>query len=128
VLRGRVIPTFYEHDEQGRVVRSWQQPEWTAEDRALMLGRQTYEKSLCGRCGHPKERAWHPDNEGWFEVTEVIECHACTALAAHGHDHMSSPAQPVEYLVVSDTRDYVEKPLPPIVRPGVSDEAIGGAE
>lgn len=31
-------------------------------------------------CGHPKETAWHPDNEGWFEVVEEITCHGCTAL------------------------------------------------
>lgn len=120
------MPTFYEYDERGRMVRSWTASEWTTEDRALMLARQSYKASLCPNCGHPKDRAWHPDNEGWFEVTEVIECHGCTALKTYGHDHSGEPVAPVEFVTVSDTRDYETKPLPPIVRVA-GPEAIGGA-
>ena len=105
--------TFYDYDEQGRVSRSWTQSEWTAEDRVLMLARQEYLRTLCPRCGHPKDRAWHPDNDGWFEVTDSMTCHACTALANHDHEG-PGVAPPVQFHVLSDTRDYDAKPLPPI--------------
>lgn len=101
--------TTYEYDDAGRMVRSWQQSEWTEEDRALMLARDVHLKSLC-RCGHQKEQAWHPGNEGWYEVTAVYECHACTALARHE----DSDAAPVRYLGLTDTRDYEKNPLSPM--------------
>lgn len=93
-----------------------------------MLARDMHKKSLCPRCGHPKETAWHPDNEGWFEVTAEFECHACTALARQEN----GDAPPVEFLGVSDTRDYEKDPLPPMpvgprMDPAELDDAIGGA-
>lgn len=127
MLRGRRLVTFYEYDDQGRVARSWTESEWTVEDRALMLARQMYLGTIHERCGHPKDRAFHPDNEGYFEVTDTFVCHACTAMDNHGHDYAHGPAKDYELMVVSDTRDYEKSPLPPIVRPGVSDEAMGGA-
>lgn len=93
-----------------------------------MLARQLYRSRFHERCGHPKDRAFHPDNDGWFEVTDVITCWACTAMDNHGHDYVAGPARPFELLVVADTRDYETQPLPPIVRPDVTDEAMGGAE
>jgi hypothetical protein len=94
-----------------------------------MLARAQYQADLCPRCGHPKGTAWHPDNDGWFEVTGSFECHACTALSRE-----SDPsAEPVVFHAVSDTRDYVANPLPPFptgpaLTPDELADAMGGAE
>ena len=54
-------------------------PEWTDEDRALLLALDAYEATLCpGGCGQPREIAWHSHMEGFYEPTRWI-CHACTA-------------------------------------------------
>lgn len=128
MLRGRLIPTFYEYDDAGRMVRSWTGAEWTAEDRALMLGYQLYESRIHHRCGQEKAKAFHPDNDGEYEVhdDDVLVCWACTAMDNYGRDPNAKPNR-YELLVVRDLRDYEANPLPPLVVPGVSDEAMGGA-
>jgi hypothetical protein len=83
---------------------------WTVEDRALMLGWRMYLASLHEPCGHPKETAFHPDNEGWFEPSGWITCWACTAGKEPDKDGRVTP---VRFPVVVDTRDYERKPLPP---------------
>lgn len=120
--------TTYEYDDAGRLLRSWAQSEWTEEDRALMLARDTYRSSLCPGCGQPKDHAWHPDNDGWYEVTVTFECHACTALAREANPG----AEPVEFHAVTDTRDYAKNPLPPLptgprLTPDELVDALGGA-
>lgn len=94
-----------------------------------MLARDAYKATLCPRCGHPKDHAWHPDNEGWYEVTASFECHACTAMAREGNPS----AEPVVFHAVTDTRDYVKSPLPPMpvgprMDPDELADALGGAE
>lgn len=121
--------TTYEHDAQGRVIRAFTASPWTEEDRALMLAREIYLSSLCPRCGQPKDQAWHPDNDGWFEVTATFECHACTALARESN----AEAEPVAFHAVTYTRDEEKNPLPPMpvgprMDPEELAEAIGGAE
>lgn len=121
--------TTYEHDTAGRVIRAFTGSAWTEEDRALLLARDVYLATLCKGCGHPKETAWHPDNEGWFEVTASFECAACTALRREAEPS----APPVEFYAVTDTRDYVKNPLPPMpvgprMDPDELAEALGQAE
>lgn len=54
-------------------------PEWTDDDRALLLALDAYESTLCpGGCGQPRELAWHSHMEGFYDPTRWI-CHACTA-------------------------------------------------
>jgi hypothetical protein len=123
------VLTTYEYDDHGRVVRAYTASAWTEEDRALMLAWDHYRKGLCPRCGHAKESAWHPDSDGWFEVTATYECHACTALAREG----DPAAEPVEFHSVTDTRDYEKNPLPPFpagprMSPQELTETLGGAE
>jgi hypothetical protein len=123
------VLTTYEHDEQGRLLRAFTASAWTEEDRALLLARDAYLATLCSGCGQPKETAWHPDNEGWFEVTQSFECNACTALRRE-----SDPSsEPVTFHAVTDTRDYEKSPLPPLpTGPRMSPEelavAMGGAD
>lgn len=80
MLRGRVISTEYEYDDSGRMVRSFASPAWTSDDRDVMLALVEYEASLCPGCGQPKDHAWHPDMEGWFDEVEFT-CHSCAAIA-----------------------------------------------
>lgn len=100
--------TSYEYDDQGRVLRTVTASPWTAEDRALLLAYEIHLASLCPKCGHPKDTAWHFDNEGEFEVAEQYTCHPCTVMAGQG----DGPTEPVQFLSVRDTRDYSERPLP----------------
>lgn len=108
--RGRPTVTNTILDDQHRVVRTVTASPWTAEDRALMLALKVHKRSLCPGCGHPKSTAWHWDNEGWFEPTRTFTCHACTA--ERGPDQ-EGRTRPVEYVVIEDTRNYDESPLPP---------------
>lgn len=86
---------------------------WSSEDRALILAWRSYKATLCSGCGQPKERAWHPDNDGWFEVEDGPVCHACTAMKAHHHPDPTKPVEPAAFPYVVDTRDYAANPLPP---------------
>jgi hypothetical protein len=54
-------------------------PAYTREDRALLMGLESYEASLC-RCGVPVQVAWHSEMDGYFEADQVV-CHVCTARA-----------------------------------------------
>jgi hypothetical protein len=123
------VLTTYEYDDQGRISRAYTASAWTEEDRALMLARDAYLATLCRGCGQPKDQAWHPDNEGWYEVSASFECHACTALRREGNPS----AEPVVFHAVTDTRDYEKDPLPPMpvgtrLSPDELADAMGGAE
>jgi len=107
-FRGRSSVTTYLYDGQ-RLARTVTASGWTSEDRALMLGWRMYSEGLHA-CGHPKETAFHPDNEGWFDNLGWVTCWACTAGQEPDKDgHIT----PVRLPIVVDTRDYVAKPLPP---------------
>lgn len=94
------------------MVRSVAQSEWTAEDRALMLARAMYRRTLCpGPCGQPKELAWNPHNEGWYQGGAEHECHGCTALQ-NAHQKPGEQLPPVVYLDLDYTRDEAKDPLP----------------
>lgn len=87
---------------------------WTEEDRKLMLAYREYQATLCpGGCGQPRDRAHHPDNDGWFEA-ETTTCYACTARAQAERADSNEPVKPVELTSVVDVRDYEKKPLPPM--------------
>lgn len=111
-LRGRHTRTTYVYDDQGRIAATYTRSPWTTEDRLLLLAYASFKQTLCPGCGQPKKTAWHPDNEGFFEVVEEIVCHACTAIENHGVEPEHHTTRP--HLVVQDTRDYTERPLPPL--------------
>ncbi len=77
-----------------------------------MLAWVEYKATLCPGCGHPKTTAWHPDNDGWFDVDKTrVTCHACTAIKYP--DGQDAKSQPVEYLAAVYTR-APDQPLPPM--------------
>lgn len=79
-------------------------PQWTPDDRGLLMGLEAYEASLC-RCGFPKEVAWHSEMDGgWFEADEFV-CHACSAREG----------SPVAYVRIRNTRPESKGPMPPFV-------------
>lgn len=99
-------------DGRERLARTFTASAWTPEDRALMLAWRRYTATLCSGCGEPKDRAWHPDMDGWYEAEHVFTCWSCTARRA-----LDTPdgqrVEPVTYPVFVDTRDHKARPLPP---------------
>jgi hypothetical protein len=98
-------------EHPGRLLRTISSPDYVAEDHALLLGLETYEKSLCSNCGWPRHLAWHSDMDGWFEG-HTVKCQACTAMS-------TDPTKPVLYHFTTDTRPVDEsgghEPLSPFV-------------
>lgn len=86
--------------------------QWTDEDRALLLAYRLWEQSLCDGCGQPRARAHHPDNDGHYETSEAIECHACTAMRRAHQSDSKEPVKPVKLFRLIHNRDYVKDPLP----------------
>lgn len=43
-----------------------------------------YEDGLCPGCGQPKDRAWDPDDAGYYDVQELV-CAGCKASQQHDH-------------------------------------------
>jgi hypothetical protein len=73
----RVTYLYEDHEHPDRRTGELQSPAYTHEDRALLMGLESYEASLC-RCGVPKHVAWHSEMDGYYDVDEVV-CHACSA-------------------------------------------------
>ena len=85
VFLGREVVTTHEHDSAGRLVRSTQQPLWTAEDREAALALAAYEASLCSGCGDPLAETTKPEHEDAYVPKAAIRCHRCAA-AVRGQD------------------------------------------
>lgn len=82
ILRGRVrrVTLLYEDlDHPDRVTCEIHDPDWSEDDRALLLGLQAYEDTLCPGCGQPKHLAWHDMLADDWMGSGVV-CHACTAM------------------------------------------------
>lgn len=83
-------------------------PDWTVEDRLLLMGFEAYEQLLCPGCKVPKALAWHSEmSGGWFKATKIV-CHSCSASRAEGDE--------VAYAITVDDRSEEQKarkPLPP---------------
>lgn len=56
--------------------------EWRVEDRVMAVALTLYEDSLCSGCGHPRDRAYNPDMEGYY-VTREHTCQGCAARDRH---------------------------------------------
>lgn len=108
MFRGRAIGqrTEHEYDAEGRLrsSRTVVESAWLDSDRWMALALHEHEATLCPGCHHPVDRAWHPDQDGWYEV-RTHECMSCQALAGH------TPAGTWEYASTVDTRPQ-DRPLP----------------
>lgn len=102
----RLLTTTYVYDDPEhpeRPTSAISSPAFTAEDQALLMGLDLYERDLC-RCDYPRSVAWHSEMDGFFEGEEYT-CMACTA----GND-----GKPVTYSVVRNTRnEHDHGPMPP---------------
>jgi hypothetical protein len=70
--------TYYEYDDEGRLVSSTPEPEWDERQQAYMLALLEYEARICPGCGHPLYISG--DEEHNWDV-EPIRCWACDAVA-----------------------------------------------
>lgn len=76
-------------DHRDRITGTVESPDWTDDDRALLLALQMYESSLCPGCGYPIDQAWHTHSDGWWETTSYV-CYPCTTQAAADSDDGSA--------------------------------------
>ena len=78
ILRGRMRQQTLLYDDPqhpDRPTGSVWSPEWTEDDRALLLGLAAHEETLCpGGCGQPKDLAWHDHMDGEYEVEITYSC------------------------------------------------------
>lgn len=104
MFSGARIPTstyvYDDPDHPDRPTRLVHSPPFVAEDRALLMGLEAYEASLCV-CGHPRAVAWHSEMDGFYDDKSYV-CHACSAKAG----------REVAYHSTVDTRDPAKGPLP----------------
>ncbi len=78
VFRGesRSSATSYEYDDDGRLTRSVtvHEPQWTDDDRLLVLALLQIEEDTCEICGHPKSECRDESTAGsWDVLTEVCQ-------------------------------------------------------
>jgi len=94
-LYGWEPATLHEYDDNGRLVSSRPEPEWTDDERAWLLALADYRRLLCPcGCGHLAEESLNPANDGRFRVGPPTRCHARTATvqAAKGYEESAAPA------------------------------------
>lgn len=56
------------------------------------------------RCQIPREIAFDPENDGWFEVDDSTVCGACAELDRYEKEHEKNPPEPGTLLRVIYTR------------------------
>lgn len=75
----------------------------------VTLALTVYEESLCPGCGQPKDAAYNPDAEGWYEAHEIT-CAGCKAQQDHGGKQKKSAAGAKTYVVDTRPPDVELKP------------------
>lgn len=70
--------TTYRH-EDGVLVSSTAESEWSPLEQDRMLALAQYEVSLCPRCGGPISECTDAENEGKFKADPPTRCHRTTA-------------------------------------------------
>lgn len=76
----------------------------------LSLALTAYEDSLCGGCGQPKDRAYNPDMDGWYEARADIQCASCAAMDRHREE--TKKPEPGTKSYVIDARPAHDHPRP----------------
>lgn len=72
--------TTYEYDADGRLVSSTttREPEWSDEQRDLVLAHMVLAADRCPGCGNRWSECTDPDVI--WEVEDLTRCHACTEI------------------------------------------------
>lgn len=70
---------MYEHDDQGRLVSSVNEPEWDDEQQGWMIALGLYRTQMHS-CGHLLGETTDPEAEGKYMAELPARCHACDAL------------------------------------------------
>jgi hypothetical protein len=81
---------------------------WAHRDRVMAVALTMYEDSL-HPCGHPKDVAFNPDMDGWYEA-EPLTCQACAAVDSYNQGR--EKPEPGEVLFVRNTMPAGVKPRP----------------
>jgi hypothetical protein len=71
-------------DGHGRVIPV---PEWTDEDRALVLAFLAWESELCPGCRQPLSDTTRPEAENLYLPEKPTRCHYCTAISQAASIH-----------------------------------------
>lgn len=79
------------------------EPEWLDTDWWLAQALELYEARLCPDCKQPRDVAWHPDQEGFYDVSEQ-SCHGCGALVEWAAQERTPPIDRRYKLTLVDTR------------------------
>lgn len=67
-------------------------PEWTHDDRAVVLALLAERRDQCPGCGHPVSECWDPDTRNTWGVEQAV-CQACVVAEAT-RDNMAEASKP----------------------------------
>ena len=109
----------HEYDAAGRLVRSTETPEWTAEDRELAFALMEYEAGLCPGCQHPLDETSKPEHEGAYRPDgPPIRCHYCTAEAVVSENIEKQRERTAgllfSFVLDADVVELNQQPVPPL--------------
>lgn len=81
---------------------------WSQIDRTLAIALTIYEDGLCPKCGHPRDRAWNEDMDGYYKAHRA----SCVACRASHYETAATPLRPDQVVYVTDEADpgYVPDP------------------
>lgn len=74
--------TRYEHDDEGRIVRSITEtePEWDDNERAWAIALLEVEADTCKGCGQPLSETLQPEAYQGYEASDGAACQGCKAV------------------------------------------------
>jgi hypothetical protein len=76
----------YVHDENGRLLSSAPEAEWSPQQAGWMLALAEYEAGICDGCGHPLEETLATEAEDWV-TPPPVRCAVCTRIAMQMDDY-----------------------------------------
>lgn len=110
-LDGWEPTTVYVYDDDGRLVASTPESEWSEQDVAWLLALAEWRAGRCPACGGDLAECTAADADGQFEVAPPTRCHAATATSIAQRGYRDSP-QPEALLWRVKRRDVSRPPTP----------------
>lgn len=68
------------------ILRGISKKKWSTVDRLLAVAHVMAQDLLCPGCGQPKNEAFNPDSEGYYEVRDTV-CNGCLAASRDADLH-----------------------------------------